>query len=140
MPAKKAAAKAKKTPTRKATAKKATAKARAKKATAKARAKKATAKKATSKKDTTRRTASHATPRASGRSATAVDRASTPATRARRGDLIVVDSAHVGSPAREGEILKVIVGTLSVSYQVRWGDGHETFITPVAGTAHIVRT
>jgi uncharacterized protein DUF1918 len=117
MPAKKAAAKAKKTPTRK-----------------------ATAKKATSKKDTTRRTASQATPRASGRSATAVDRSSTPATRARRGDLIVVDSVHVGSPAREGEILKVIVGALSVSYQVRWGDGHETFITPVAGTAHIVRT
>jgi hypothetical protein len=60
--------------------------------------------------------------------------------RARRGDLIVIDSVHVGSPAREGEILRVVVGELSVSYQVKWGDGHESFITPVAGTAHIVRT
>jgi hypothetical protein len=59
--------------------------------------------------------------------------------RARRGDLIVIDSVHVGSPAREGEVLKVIHGELSVSYQVKWGDGHETLITPVAGTAHIVR-
>lgn len=119
MPAKKAAAKtkAKKTPT-----------------------KKARAKKATAKKNTAGKTASRATPRASGRSVTAVKRSSTPATRALRGDRIVIDSVHVGSPAREGEILKVIVGALSVSYQVKWGDGHETFITPVAGTAHIVRT
>jgi hypothetical protein len=127
MPAKKAAATAKKATAKKATAKKAT-------------AKKATAKKATAKKKETGKTAGRATPSVSGRSGTAVKRSSAPVTRARRGDRIVIDSVHVGSPAREGEILKVTVGALSVSYQVRWGDGHETFITPVAGTAHIVRT
>jgi hypothetical protein len=84
--------------------------------------KKVTAKKVTAKKATERK--------ATAKKAT---------NRARRGDLIVIDSVHVGSPAREGEILKVIRGELSVSYQVRWGDGHETFITPSAGTSHIVR-
>jgi hypothetical protein len=117
MPAKKAAAKAKRTPT-----------------------KKTTANKATPKKNTTRKAASKAKLRASGRSAMPASRSSSPATRARRGDRIVIDSVHVGSPTREGEILKIIVGVLSVSYQVKWGDGHETLITPVAGTAHIVRT
>lgn len=116
----------------------------AKKAAAKTKAKKTPTKKAatgrtTPKKNTTRKTASQATPRASGRSATAVKRSSAAATQARRGDLIVIDSVHVGSAAREGEILKVIVGAFSVSYQVKWGDGRETFITPVAGTAQIVR-
>ena len=112
MPAKKATAK--KSIARKVTPKRGKAKTvTAKKVTVKkATAKKATARKATARKDTNR---------------------------ARRGDLIVIDSVHVGSPAREGEILKVIVGQLSVSYQVRWGDGHESFITPVAGTAHILR-
>ena len=59
---------------------------------------------------------------------------------ARQGDFIVLDSAHVGTPPREGRVLKVIRGDVSVSYQVRWADGHETFITPVAGTVTIVRT
>jgi hypothetical protein len=58
---------------------------------------------------------------------------------ARRGDHIVVDSPHVGSPPREGEVLKVIVGDVSVSYRVKWSDGHETLIAPVAGVARIVR-
>jgi hypothetical protein len=87
-------------------------------------AKKVTAKKVTAKKPTAKKAAAK--------------KATT--NRARRGDLIVIDSVHVGSPAREGEILRVVVGELSVSYQVRWGDGHESFITPVAGAAHIVRT
>lgn len=73
------------------------------------------------------------------RSTTQVGRSPTHARPARRGDLIVIDSAQVGSPAREGEILKVIVGELSVSYMVKWADGHETLISPVAGSAHIVR-
>jgi len=84
-------------------------------------------------------TARKATPRASSRSATPVKRSSTRAAPARRGDLLVIDSTRVGSPAREGEILKVIAGEWRVSYQVRWADGHETLISPVAGTAHIVR-
>jgi hypothetical protein len=107
-----------------------------KKATAKA--KRTPAKKVSPKKNTARKTASEATARATGRSATPAT--GTPATAARRGDRIVIDSVHVGSPAREGEILKIVEGGLNVSYQVRWGDGHETFITPVAGTARIVRT
>jgi len=106
----------------------------------KATAKKVTAKKATAKKATAKKATARGTSKASGRSATPVRRSPTRAMRPRRGDLIVIDSAQVGSPAREGEILRVIAGQLSVSYQVRWGDGHETFITPVAGTAHIVRT
>jgi hypothetical protein len=106
MPAKKAAAKTKRTRTKKATAKKAEVKKTASKATLK-----------------------------TGRSATPLSRSSSSATGAKRGDRIVIDSVHVGSPAREGEILKVVVGELSVSYQVKWGDGHESFITPVAGTA-----
>ena len=102
--------------------------------------KKADLKKTTAKKTTAREATTRGTAKASGRSATLVRRSPARAVRARRGDLIVIDSAQVGSPAREGEILRVIAGELSVSYQVRWGDGHETFITPVAGTAHIVRT
>jgi hypothetical protein len=117
----------------------------AKKASGRTKAKSASEKNAsaakatTKKKNTTSKTTGKAT-KASGPSAKAVMRSSTPETRARRGDLIVIDSAQVGSPAREGEILKVIEGKLSVSYQVRWGDGRETMITPVAGIAHIVRT
>lgn len=63
-----------------------------------------------------------------------------PREQARPGDLIVIDSPQVGSPAREGEIVKVIEGEISVSYQVRWGDGHETLITPAPGAARFVRT
>jgi hypothetical protein len=92
-------------------------------------AKKVTAKKVTAKKPTAKKAMAK---KAAAKKATT--------NRARRGDLIVIDSVHVGSPAREGEILRVVVGELSVSYQVKWSDGHESFITPVAGTAHIVRT
>jgi Domain of unknown function (DUF1918) len=106
-----------------------------KKATAKP--KKTSAKKASPKKNVTAKAASKATARETGRSATPAS--SSPAAGARRGDRIVIDSVHVGSPAREGEILKIVTRELSVSYQVRWADGHETLITPVAGSAHIVR-
>ena len=60
--------------------------------------------------------------------------------KAQPGDLIIIDSVQVGSPPREGEILKVTVGAFSVSYQVRWGDGRETTISPGGGSARIVRT
>jgi Domain of unknown function (DUF1918) len=56
----------------------------------------------------------------------------------RRGDLIVIDSAQVGSPPREGEILQVIERDVTVSYRVKWADGHESLISPGAGTAHVV--
>jgi hypothetical protein len=128
---------ARKTSTKKANLKKAT----AKKATAKkATARKATARKATRKKTAARKGTTRGTSEASGRSSTPVRRSPKRPMRARRGDLIVIDSAQVGSPAREGEILKVMKGELSVRYQVRWGDGRETLISPVAGTARIVRT
>jgi hypothetical protein len=85
-------------------------------------AKKAAAKKATAKK---------ATPR--GRSPVLSQ-----AKPAKRGDLIVIDSAQVGSPAREGEILEVIQGEVIVSYWVKWTDGHQSLIGPTRGTARIV--
>ena len=83
----------------------------------KATAKKATAKKATAKKATTKDSA----------------------IRPRRGDLIVIDSPQVGSPSREGEVLKVIQGEVGVSYRVKWTDGHETLIAPTAGSVTIVQ-
>jgi hypothetical protein len=129
----------------KATARKATArKAIARKATAK----KATAKKATAKKATAKKAAKKAKARASSqperaparRAATPSGRASTLTAPGRSGDLIVIDSPQVGSPLREGEVLEVIHGEVSVSYRVRWADGHETLIAPKSGIAHIVRT
>jgi hypothetical protein len=100
--------------------------------------KKATPKASAPKSITTAMRAQKAAPRTTPRKATTgTSRRS--ATPARRGDIIVIDSAQVGSPRREGEVLRVIHGEVSVSYQVRWGDGHETLISPGAGTAHIVR-
>jgi Domain of unknown function (DUF1918) len=82
----------------------------------KASVKKATVKKATAKKTTVKKSV-----KATG-----------------LGDLIVIDSAKVGSPPREGEILEVIQGEVSVSYRVKWDDGHQTLITPALGVARIV--
>jgi hypothetical protein len=122
---------AKSTKARKATAKKTTVK---RSASSKATAKTGTSKKVTRKKATTR------TPqKASGRSE-APSRRPTARETARPGDIIVIDSTQVGSPAREGEVLKVTVGEFSVRYQVRWGDGHETIISPSGGNARIIRT
>jgi hypothetical protein len=57
---------------------------------------------------------------------------------AKPGDLIVIDSSKVGSPPREGEVLEVVQGQVSVSYRVRWPDGHQSLIAPGAGITHIV--
>ena len=57
---------------------------------------------------------------------------------ARKGDLIVIDSSKVGSPAREGEVLEVIQGAISVSYRVQWPDGHQSLIAPGLGSARVV--
>lgn len=54
------------------------------------------------------------------------------------GDRIEIESETVGTPAREGEIVEVIQGAVSVRYRIRWGDGHESVITPSAGTARII--
>jgi hypothetical protein len=60
-----------------------------------------------------------------------------PRTTPKRGDVILIDSAHVGTPPREGEVTKIVRGELSVSYWVRWADGHESFITPKAESVQI---
>jgi Domain of unknown function (DUF1918) len=65
-------------------------------------------------------------------------RGTTRTTAARPGDRIVIDSPQVGSLPREGEVLQVIQGEVSVSYRVRWADGHQTLIAPMLGAAHIV--
>jgi hypothetical protein len=64
----------------------------------------------------------------------------TKATEARPGDVIMVDSPQVGSPPREGEVLSVTHGSVTVSYRVKWADGHESLIMPSAGTLTVVRT
>jgi hypothetical protein len=53
--------------------------------------------------------------------------------------MIVLDSAQVGSMPREGEVLEVIQGEVSVSYRVKWADGRQTLIAPGSGIARIVR-
>ena len=59
-------------------------------------------------------------------------------TSARKGDVIVIDSSNVGSPAREGEVLEVIQGAINVSYRVQWPDGHQSLIAPGLGSARVV--
>ncbi len=53
------------------------------------------------------------------------------------GDRIIVESEKVGRPAREGEILEVVPSQAHERYRVRWHDGHESTITPTAGSARI---
>jgi len=109
----------------------------------KATARKATARKATAKKATAKKATARASSQPGGtparRAATPSRRASTPTAPGRSGDLIVIDSPQVGSPPREGEVLEVIHGEVSVSYRVRWADGLETLIAPKSGSARIVR-
>jgi hypothetical protein len=110
----------------------------AKKSSAKKSAvRKTTPKNVAAKKRTVGKTTSTATPGTSRRSEPPSSRRAAPA---RRGDRIVIDSSQVGSPPREGEVLKVIHGEVKDSYYVRWGDGHETLISPAAGTVTVVRT
>lgn len=50
---------------------------------------------------------------------------------ARVGDRLVVHSARVDGPVRDGEIVEVRHGDGSPPYVVRWSDsGHETLIYP----------
>ena len=53
------------------------------------------------------------------------------------GDLVTVDSDKAGSPPREGKVLEVIDAEWGMRFRVRWVDGHETTIHPVAGTVHV---
>jgi hypothetical protein len=47
------------------------------------------------------------------------------------GDRIIVRSAHVDEPARDGEVLEVRGSNDGPPYLVRWSDtGHETLVFP----------
>ena len=47
------------------------------------------------------------------------------------GDRLVVESAHVGQPHREGEIVEVVSSDDGHEhYRVRWDDGHESIYFP----------
>jgi hypothetical protein len=127
-------------PTNKTTAKSAKPRNTAKKTTVKRTASsKATAKASTSRKVTRKEETTNTPRKASARSSVPSGSPSSGEI-ARPGDTIVIDSTQVGSPAREGEVLKVTVGEFSVRYQVRWGDGRETIISPSGGIARIIRT
>ena len=67
------------------------------------------------------------------------DRSEATSERAKPGDRIVVDSQHVGTPTRDGEVVEVVEGSIRVSYRVRWDDGHESLFTPEAGSIHVAR-
>ena len=50
---------------------------------------------------------------------------------ARPGDRIVVHSAHVDAPSRDGEVLEVQHEDGTPPYRVRWSDtGHESLFFP----------
>ena len=53
-------------------------------------------------------------------------------------DRIVVESEKVGQPAREGDILEVIVAPYGTHYRVLWDDGHESTFWPTAGSARVI--
>jgi len=53
------------------------------------------------------------------------------------GNEIRVDSERAGAPAREGEILEILEAEFGTRYRVRWDDGHESVIHPIAGTVHV---
>ena len=57
---------------------------------------------------------------------------------AKVGDRIVVESEHVGTPARDGVILEVIAHDPRTEFRVRWDDGHESSIRPAAGSYRVV--
>jgi len=80
-------------------------------------------------------TAKAAKPAAKAKKPTAKAKASTGP---KPGDAIVIESEKVGSPPREGEVLEILHGQVSVSYRVRWQDGHESVIAPRAGNSSIV--
>lgn len=55
---------------------------------------------------------------------------------AKAGDTIVVESERVAQPVRRGTIEEVLQAQ-PPRYRVRWEDGHESILSPSAGTARI---
>ena len=104
-------------------------------------AKKASAKKASPKKMPTKTaSAKKASPKKASAKGSAAKRVPTAMATigGKPGDVILIDSERVGSPPREGEVLEVVHGQVSVSYLVRWTDGHQSLIAPGAGNTRIV--
>jgi len=58
---------------------------------------------------------------------------------AKIGDQIVIESEKMDVPPRVGEILEVIPHESRVEFRVRWNDGHESSIRPVASSYSIIR-
>jgi hypothetical protein len=56
---------------------------------------------------------------------------------AKVGDRLVVESARVDAPRREGEVLEVHGAEGAPPYVVRWSDGHEGLTFP-GPDAHVV--
>jgi translation initiation factor IF-1 len=59
--------------------------------------------------------------------------------RARPGDRIVVDTAHLDAERRSGEVLDVLGEGDTRHYRVRWQDGHESIYFP-GPDARLIRT
>jgi Domain of unknown function (DUF1918) len=57
---------------------------------------------------------------------------------AKVGDRVAVESERVGKPTREGEVLEVLTPGPDIHYRIRWVDGHETVLYPVAGCLTVV--
>jgi len=53
------------------------------------------------------------------------------------GDRIVMESEHIGQPAREGEIVEVLGSGDGTHYTVRWEDGHKSTFFPTLGSIRI---
>jgi Domain of unknown function (DUF1918) len=53
------------------------------------------------------------------------------------GDHIVVEAETVGQRERQGEVLEVIEGEVTVKYRVRWDDDHVSLFIPAAGAMRI---
>ncbi|MBN9096769.1 MULTISPECIES: DUF1918 domain-containing protein [unclassified Pseudonocardia] len=49
---------------------------------------------------------------------------------ARQGDRIAIETAHVDSGRRTGEVLDVLGDGAARRYRVRWQDGHESIYFP----------
>ena len=56
------------------------------------------------------------------------------------GDTIALEAERVGTPAREGEVLEIVEGATTISYRIRWTDGHTSLFTPAAGSVRVLGT
>jgi hypothetical protein len=52
----------------------------------------------------------------------------------RVGDRVKEQARSTERPARIGRIREVVHGDPSPSYRIRWEDGHESVLTPAAGS------